>query len=622
MHLTMKKITILMLLVSFKLLSQVGINTASPNAMLEVVASDSNNPSNTDGILIPRITIFPATNPTVNQDGMLVYLTTSVGVNEPGFYYWDNPTTTWISLQKTSEKSKLIDTDSDTKVEVEANADEDIIRITTAGTEYFTMKEGRINVLNTGNSTFLGENAGLNDDLTANNNTAIGYDALNSNISGAKNTSVGYYALKNTTASDNSALGYNALNSNTTGFANSSVGSNAAAANISGSYNVALGVTALQLNTAGSLNTAIGYQALSKTTGGQSTAVGAYALRVNTTGGANTAIGYDALSKNTTGSANNAFGFQALNYNLTGTRNLAIGQRTLYSNSTGSFNIGIGHYALYRSTGNYNIALGTDAGQNTTGSSNVFIGSSSALNNISGSNNVYVGFTSGYNSTGSNNVFIGRASGQNETGSNLLYIDNSNTASPLIYGDFSSNLLRINGTLNINNSYSFPSVDGSNTYILQTDGSGTTNWVDPTSLSITELDPKINTSTANKISKWDGTTVVDSNVFDDGTNVGVATATPLSNFETAGSVGANVSIINTSAILNNENYVFFTGASGETITFPTANTCKGRIYIIVNHGTDIVNTSNYITGNSTTNNSISMDETLHVISDGTDWRKF
>ena len=41
-------------------------------------------------------------------------------------------------------------------------------------------------------------------------------------------------------------------------------------------------------------------------------------------------------------------------------------------------------------------------------------------------------------------IFLGFNSGYNESGSDKLYIDNSTTASPLIYGDFSNNLIRIN----------------------------------------------------------------------------------------------------------------------------------------------------------------------------------
>ncbi|MBF01867.1 MAG: hypothetical protein CMP76_01085 [Flavobacterium sp.] len=83
--------------------AQVGINTTTPNAQLEIQSSNSSNPSNKDGILIPKIEVFPAVSPTALQQGMLVYLINTVGVNQPGFYYWDNISTSWISLKDASD---------------------------------------------------------------------------------------------------------------------------------------------------------------------------------------------------------------------------------------------------------------------------------------------------------------------------------------------------------------------------------------------------------------------------------------------------------------------------------------------------------------------------------------
>lgn len=79
--------------------SQVGINTTNPNAQLDIQSSNQAVPANTDGMLIPKIDTFPATSPTAAQQGMLVYLTTTVGSNPPGFYYWDNPTASWIPIK-------------------------------------------------------------------------------------------------------------------------------------------------------------------------------------------------------------------------------------------------------------------------------------------------------------------------------------------------------------------------------------------------------------------------------------------------------------------------------------------------------------------------------------------
>ena len=78
----------------------------------------------------------------------------------------------------------LIDADGDTKVDVEEGADDDIIRFDMGGTEYFTMDEGTIQVLNTGNSVYMGDGAGANDDYSDNRNVGIGPDALGANSTG------------------------------------------------------------------------------------------------------------------------------------------------------------------------------------------------------------------------------------------------------------------------------------------------------------------------------------------------------------------------------------------------------------------------------------------------------
>ena len=77
--------------------AQVGIGTTSPKSLLDIPASNSSSPSATDGLLIPRISDFPSTNPGADQDGMLVFLTTSSGSYTKGFHFWDNPTSSWVA---------------------------------------------------------------------------------------------------------------------------------------------------------------------------------------------------------------------------------------------------------------------------------------------------------------------------------------------------------------------------------------------------------------------------------------------------------------------------------------------------------------------------------------------
>jgi len=142
--------------------------------------------------------------------------------------------------------TKIADTDNDTKVQVdEAGIDDDIIRFDMAGTEFFRMDSGRIEVLNTGRSVFLGDGAGANDDFSDNSNTAIGYNALNSNTDGYSNT----------------ASGDNALNGNVDGHSNTATGFHSLKANFTGAQNTAMGMYSNLWNQTGSNNTSLGYMA-------------------------------------------------------------------------------------------------------------------------------------------------------------------------------------------------------------------------------------------------------------------------------------------------------------------------------------------------------------------------
>jgi hypothetical protein len=78
--------------------AQIGINTTTPAAQLDIRSGNQAVPANTDGMLIPKVDAFPAVNPTAVQQGMMVYLTTTSGTRQPGFYYWDNPTVSWVGF--------------------------------------------------------------------------------------------------------------------------------------------------------------------------------------------------------------------------------------------------------------------------------------------------------------------------------------------------------------------------------------------------------------------------------------------------------------------------------------------------------------------------------------------
>ena len=102
--------------------------------------------------------------------------------------------------------------------------------------------------------------------------------------------------------------------------------------------------------------------------------------------------------------------------------------------------------------GNTNAFFGHMAGFNNAGLNNTFIGWQSGFGNTGGVNNTFIGRRSGFgNETGSGNVFLGYNAGASagSTTSNQLYIDNSDTTSPLIWGDFQNDILSVNGDVGI-----------------------------------------------------------------------------------------------------------------------------------------------------------------------------
>jgi hypothetical protein len=348
-----------------------------------------------------------------------------------------------ISNLIAADTSNIIsDTDGDTKIDVEASTDEDIIHFYQKGTEFIRMDSGRIEMLNRNNLVAIGENAGKNYTGTGDGSTFIGAFSGESNINGESNTGLGANTLKLTTSSYNTAVGFNVLSRNTTG-----------------ADNVGMGDYSLEYATTADGNSAFGSAALENTTtGSNNTAMGRYALRDNTTGTRNVGLGAYALVTNKTGSDNVAIGEQAMQNHESGDANTAIGGQSLYQNNGG----------------NNNIAIGWGAGYiNSTGNNNTIIGYEGLYLNSTGSANTAIGYQAGYNNTtDTGNVFLGYKAGWNATSSNKLYIENTPSSTPLIYGDFEKDSVVINSKLNVGGNYTFPTSSGTANQILKYNAAG------------------------------------------------------------------------------------------------------------------------------------------------------
>jgi hypothetical protein len=226
---------------------------------------------------------------------------------------------------------------------------------------------------------------------------------------------------------------------------------------VTGGFNIAMGTSALLSVTSGAANVAIGPDALrSITTGSNNFAFGNSAARGITTGSNNFALGNSAARGITTGSNNVAIGAEALRA-ISGSsaqsENVGIGFSSGYSTTTGNENTFIGGFSGYaNTTGLRNTYISYRAGLlSTTGAYNIAIGFQSfgygtGANFAGADRNTIIGYEAGYSLGDSDdgNVMIGNNAGYSETGSNTLYIENSNTTTPLIGGDFAANTVGIN----------------------------------------------------------------------------------------------------------------------------------------------------------------------------------
>jgi len=296
-------------------------------------------------------------------------------------------------------------------------------------------------------NTFLGQGAGL-PITTGQDNVTIGYRA---NYSGGVDvdysTIIGSEAGYNIEGDGNTIVGYRAAFAATTMDSSVILGRQAGFSLTTQDNNVIIGYRS-GFSTAVANQVLIGFQAgYSLTTGTFNVAVGADALYTCSSGNQNTAFGRNAL-QNANSDGNTAIGANALRFLTSGAGNFAVGYNSQYNNLTGNNNMAFGKETLEDlSTGDGNVAIGTAAMKEcgTDPDSNIAIGYQAGYN-LESDNNTLIGFQSGYSLAANGGcVFLGYQAGYNETAANKLYISNSNTATPLIYGDFSTDLFRING---------------------------------------------------------------------------------------------------------------------------------------------------------------------------------
>ncbi len=182
-------------------------------------------------------------------------------------------------------QTQIQDTDGNTKVQTEATANEDKIRMSTGGTERLVISHNpsnfpMIDVPNSGENIFIGALAGNANIVFGTKNTFLGFNAGALNTSSSNNTFVGHKSGAANIGQSNTFLGAAAGTANTSGGSNSFLGVNAGLANTSGGSNTFMG------NNTGSANT----------TGSENTYIGIFSGNANTTGSSNAALGRSAGS--------------------------------------------------------------------------------------------------------------------------------------------------------------------------------------------------------------------------------------------------------------------------------------------------------------------------------------
>ena len=260
---------------------------------------------------------------------------------------------------------------------------------------------------------FIGHESGLNI-TTGLYNSLIGYQSGKANTEGNSNIFIGYQSgFSNKVGSDNTFVGYQA------GYSN--IGNNIPGVFQHGKWNSYFGYMAGYSSVMGDFNTMIGYQS-----------------GKNNLASLNTFVGYNSGLSNTEGAYNTFMGVSTGANNTLGSHNVFLGHLTGYGNIEGENNIYIGGASgAFIRSGKNNVIIGDGAGSGSvyggdgTGSFNVIIGSEAGK----------------YSKNGTSNVFIGNQAGSTETGSNKLIIDNSSSATPLVYGNFETDVFRVNGNV-------------------------------------------------------------------------------------------------------------------------------------------------------------------------------
>jgi hypothetical protein len=336
--------------------------------------------------------------------------------------------------------------------------------------------------------------------------------------------------------------------------------------------------------------TFFGYQAGRNNTGTGSTGFGHRALIANTTGNSNTAVGYQALNANTTGGLNTAMGLNTMFNNVAGIQNSAFGAGALGGNTYAGWNVAIGYNALNSqnyANGNavyntHNVAVGAQAllsnqpTSNLNGRFNTAMGSSSLLNNTTGSQNTAFGYQAlQTNTTGTNNIAIGYladVSGGALTNATAIGANAVVSANDRVK-------LGNNADIQFDRALMPAGLAGTAGQVLTSAGAG----VAPTWAAVSGT---LSGGTTNYLPKWTSANALSSTslVYDNGTNVGIGTASPTNGKLDVQTSGATPAISSITTGTSNAGYFQINNAGNASTALYTTHNGSGYSFLSTNTG--------------------------------------
>lgn len=246
------------LILSSLIYSQVGINTESPKATLDI-AVNLKDPLKPDGIIPPRLKGSDLKNKDAlygpDQKGTIVYVTETfpvsdttpktINITKVGYYYFDG--VVWKSFN------------SDTLENVVVRGNYSPKYISFIGSTILPLRDGALGMNENTYSMYFGN---MNPMQTGFYNLGFGYGSLENITIATYTTAVGSFSgQKTTTGSCNTFFGDEAGTNNTTGHKNAIVGMAAAYHNSEGSFNSILGYKAGQFRNLGNYNILVGNSA-------------------------------------------------------------------------------------------------------------------------------------------------------------------------------------------------------------------------------------------------------------------------------------------------------------------------------------------------------------------------